>query len=52
MKIDRDRLFEMYSAEVDQICEDLDWKTQFSAREIVDLISTILEEYNDELIGE
>ena len=52
MRIDRDRLFEMYMEEVEHISDVFDWKTQFGPKEIVDIISTLLEEYEDELIGE
>lgn len=43
MKIDRKKLFELYMAEVDNICEICDWKTQFGPEEIVGIISGILE---------
>lgn len=43
IKIDRKTLHNLYMKEVEQICEDLEWKTHFSPKEIVDLIATLLE---------
>lgn len=45
MKIDRKKLFELYMAKVDEIANDpeLDWKTQFGPKEIVDMIAGIIE---------
>jgi hypothetical protein len=51
IKIDRTVLHEIYMDHVNQICEDLEWKTHFGPKEIVDIMATILEK-NPELIEE
>jgi len=43
MKIDRKKLFELYMAKVNQVADDLDWKTNFGPEEIVDMIAEIIE---------
>jgi hypothetical protein len=43
MEIDQEELYKLYIAKVEQICEELDWKTNFGPEEIVNLISHILE---------
>lgn len=48
-KIDEDELFKLYMTWVNQVCEDIDWKTNFGPEEIVGAISRILEE-NPKLI--
>ena len=52
MKINREKLYELYMAEVEQISEACDWKTEFGPSEIVDLIASILEKNAEELIKE
>ena len=48
MKIDRQKLYKLYIDKINQISEEnLDWKTQFTPEEIVNLISGIIEENND-----
>jgi hypothetical protein len=47
IKIDRKNLHKIYMERVEQITEDLDWKTNFSSKEIVDIMATILEKYPD-----
>lgn len=49
IKINRDRLYDKYTAWLNQVAEDFEWKTSFSAEEIVNKISDILEE-DSELI--
>ncbi len=49
MKINRKKLYEKYMEEVEKICEECDWVTNFGPREIVEMISEILEK-NEELI--
>jgi len=47
IKIDRKNLYKIYMKMVDDVAEDLDWKTNFSPKEIVDMLSTILEKNPD-----
>lgn len=50
MIIDRIKLLELYLKEVDEISEVCDWKTNFTPKEIVGMISSILEDHEEELI--
>lgn len=50
MKIDRERLFELYMKWVDEVSEACDWKAHFGPEEIVNSIATIIEE-NEDLIN-
>jgi hypothetical protein len=50
MKINKEKLYELYVQEVEAICEVCDWKTNFSAEECVNIVSYLLEE-NSELIN-
>jgi len=43
MKINRKKLFKLYMKWVNQVSEDIDWKTHFTPDEIVNAIVTILE---------
>lgn len=43
MKIDKKVLYDLYMTKINQISNDLDWKTAFSPKEIVNIISDILE---------
>ena len=43
MEINRKELFELYMKWVDQVSENIDWKTHFTPDEIVNAIATILE---------
>lgn len=43
MKIDREKLYKEYMDWVYKISEDMDWKTHFTPREIVNAIIDILE---------
>lgn len=45
MKINREKLFELYMAEVNEIAEKCDWKSTFGPEEIVGMISTIIENH-------
>ena len=49
IKIDYDKTYELYMKWVDQVSEDLDWKTHFGPEEIVGAIVRILEN-NPQLI--
>ncbi len=44
MKINRQMLYEVYMQKVDEIVEECDWVTSMGPREIVNLISCILED--------
>lgn len=50
MKIDRQKLFELYMQQVHEIAEACDWKTHFTAEECVDLVASVLEQ-NPDLIN-
>ena len=43
MEINQEELYKLYMAKVEEICEEIDWKTNFSSEEIVNLIVHILE---------
>lgn len=43
IKIDKERLYDMYMDWVDRVTEECEWKTNFTAKEIVNEISNILE---------
>jgi hypothetical protein len=49
IEIDRENLYKLYMVEVNRISNDLDWKSNFGPFEIVNMISTILEN-NPQLI--
>lgn len=51
MKINREELYKLYMEKVDKICEIADWKSQFGPREIVDIISDVLEKNEEKLIS-
>jgi len=44
MKIDKEELYRLYMEQVDIICEECDWVTNFTPKDIVNLISDIIEE--------
>ena len=50
MNINKEELFKLYMQWVDQVSEDLDWKTSFGPEEIVYSIANILET-NPQLIN-
>lgn len=43
ISIKKDQLYNLYMKEVNEICEVLDWKTQFGPEEIVNIIANIIE---------
>ncbi len=49
MKINKEKLYELYMQEVKAICEVCDWKTNFSAGECINIVAYLIEE-NPELI--
>lgn len=42
-KINRELLFEKYMEEIDRICEECDWVSNFKPIEIINIISNIIE---------
>ena len=52
MKINRQLLYKSYMDKVNDICDDLEWKTDFGPLEIVNIISDILEECAETLVEE
>lgn len=44
MIIDRERLYDLYMAEVNRIAENCDWKSTFDAKDCVNIMANILEE--------
>lgn len=47
MKINKEKLYELYMKEVEAICEVCDWKTSFTAEECVNIVSHLLERNPD-----
>jgi hypothetical protein len=47
MKIDKETLYKLYMEKVNRICEECDWVTDFGPKEIVDMISIIIENNPD-----
>lgn len=45
--VDREELFRLYMDEVSHICEVCDWVTSFGPKQIVDMISDIIEKNPD-----
>lgn len=45
MKIDKQKLYELYMQDVEEICEFCDWKTSFTAQECVEMVANILEQH-------
>jgi hypothetical protein len=43
MKINREKLYKLYMESEDKVTDQCDWKTSFGPEEIVEAISTILE---------
>jgi len=50
IKLDRERLYKMYMDHVDYICDECDWVSSFTPRDIISIISTIIEN-NPDLIS-
>ena len=44
ISVKREELYNIYMKKVDDICEVCDWKTQFGPKEIVEIISSIIED--------
>lgn len=51
ISIKRDILYAIYMKKVDDICEVLDWKTQFGPEEIVNIIANIIEEESNVIVN-
>lgn len=51
MKINKQKLLQLYLIEIDRIGQECDWKISFSAEECVNLVVKILEN-NKDLIEE
>jgi len=47
MKVNKEEVYRLYMEWVDRVLEDLDWKTQFSPKEIVYKICEIIEKENN-----
>ena len=45
MKLNKEKIYNKYMQWVEQVTEDLDWKTQFTPQEIVYKICEIIEEH-------
>jgi hypothetical protein len=43
IKIDREKLYNLYMEKVDFICEECDWVSYFTPRDIISIISRIIE---------
>ena len=46
MKIDREQIYNKYMQWVDEVTEDIEWKTHFTPKEIVNKICEIIENEN------
>lgn len=42
MRINKEKLFELYMEKVNEITEECDWKTHFTPQECVNLVANIL----------
>lgn len=49
IKVNREKLYELYITEIFRIADECDWKTSFDAQEIVYIISKTIED-NPEII--
>ena len=47
IKINKEKLYNLYMEKVDRICEECDWVTGFGPKEIVEMISNIIENNPD-----
>lgn len=47
LKINKEELLSLYMKQVDDICEECDWKTSFGPKEIISIIVNILETNKD-----
>jgi len=51
MKINREKLYDLYMDQVNLICDECDWVSTFTPKDIVSIISSIIEE-NPDLVTE
>ena len=47
MKVDKEKLYELYMNWVDEVSDNCDWKTSFGPEEIVHAIGVIIENNPD-----
>lgn len=47
MPVNKEKLYKLYMEWVDRVSEDLDWKTHFGPKEIVNAIADIIDEHDD-----
>jgi hypothetical protein len=45
IKINRENLYKLYMEEVDHICEECDWVSSFTPKDIIAIISSIIESH-------
>ena len=50
MKINKQKLYELYMNEVEELCEVCDWVTHVGPEDIVHMICHIIERHSKELI--
>jgi hypothetical protein len=52
MKVNKEKLYELYMNWVDEVTDNCDWKTSFGPGEIVHAIGVIIENNPDLIINE
>jgi len=52
MKVNKEKLYELYMNWVDEVTDNCDWKTSFGPEEIVHAIGVIIENNLDLIINE
>jgi hypothetical protein len=52
MKVNKEKLYELYMNWVDEVTDNCDWKTSFGPEEIVHAIGVIIENNPDLIINE
>jgi hypothetical protein len=52
MKVNKEKLYELYMNWVDEVTDNCDWKTSFGSEEIVHAIGVIIENNPDLIINE
>jgi hypothetical protein len=52
MKVNKEKLYELYMDWVDEVTDNCDWKTSFGPEEIVHAIGVIIENNPDLIINE
>jgi len=50
IQINKEELYKLYMEKVDEICQKCDWVTDFGPKEIIYLISKIIEDNFDVII--